>query len=413
MGSPALLLVLSLAAVGLTHELNVTMVEDPAINGILYPANNPFFFVLRLPPHPRNVTCYIDCIFKRGWDSAPVTDLGNSLWAIDLYHDPPVSLQSEFGKSPMENLSIAVSCGDRHKKFTYQLGACEDTAALFSPAEQRSKCHQNSWGLCAWCSGACVSTKGMNASRAAQCAMCGNGVVDEGETCDRALSERCDDRTCTCPPKTVGVPSGVCRPTPLVVTSTVDDWESSWSLADRMIQSCLAGRNWTTVRAEVTTMADHKFKVTMVAAESRASPTNTPVGEGLERDIGECVLQIANASVVEAPEVSAYAGCGDGVVEGAEQCDSSAYCAANCTCEEFTTASGGACHAWPADMFVQFRDASGGLVAISRDQLLDFINAVAEVCYLRVEAGWIALRRDEIVRMSASGKTLRMTAGIG
>eukprot|EP00727_Mastigamoeba_balamuthi_P014472 m51a1_g965 hypothetical protein (228) ;mRNA; f:360720-366657 len=86
--------------------------------------------------------------------------------------------------------------------------------------------------------------------------------------------------------------------------------------------------------------------------------------------------------------LAAWDGCGDGVVSGTEQCDSSDYCYSHCACDTGSTARGGVCVPEPCYLGVDMRSSQhpvdDALVARVAGQLAAQCYATGEVLLVNV-----------------------------
>eukprot|EP00727_Mastigamoeba_balamuthi_P014528 m51a1_g970 hypothetical protein (530) ;mRNA; f:381289-383090 len=260
-------------------------------------------------------------------------------WALDLR----VALGEEL-LAPV-NATLTVACADGTENATtrittraewmLQLRTCADSGA--------DECIASSVGnrACAYCGGQCVPFP-----MPYTCTRCGDGVVMPGEHCESISSRHCSSR-CKCLPDSYPfrdrcrLVDGVAA----VLVSSRGPLEVTYPRAQKaaaaIAAKCLAG-----VRAQATFDAadvvlaqdDAHPRLLLRVGElpfSTASRDFEPPSVLLRAVSSACVNATAAAEGLQARwgYYVADAGCGDGVVSGAEHCDSVEYCSpVSCRC---------------------------------------------------------------------------------
>eukprot|EP00727_Mastigamoeba_balamuthi_P014550 m51a1_g972 hypothetical protein (529) ;mRNA; r:388435-390201 len=234
------------------------------------------------------------------------------------------------------NATLAVACADpansssrAEATWRFVLGTCADSG----PAECVGSSATN--GACALCGGRCVP---MPADlRAANCSVCGDGVVASGEQCEQSLSPYCT-RLCRCPRWTVPTGNGSCTALPGLGAITVQTqaplgYDRARRVAAAVASGCLSGlRELLEINAsDVLVLQDDVRPLVIFWAYARpGAPRNASTPHQLLWTVRSACV---NDSVVAAEGLQAtwavrrrLSGCGDGVVSGDEACDSSDYC---------------------------------------------------------------------------------------
>eukprot|EP00727_Mastigamoeba_balamuthi_P000434 m51a1_g10388 hypothetical protein (410) ;mRNA; r:14517-16088 len=264
-------------------------------------------------------------------------------------------------------VNVTVTCADGTEtaparttttaSWRFTLGTCADSGAdecIASSVTNRA---------CAYCGGQCVpfpqpyavNTTHNGTTRTtvvvdpfmSLCTRCGDGLVMPGEQCEMASSRHCSPH-CKCIEGSYPV-GNRCRSSEGIAAVLVRSlgplevkYQTAKKVAAAIASKCLAGVLAQTncdVKDVVLAQDDVHPRIMLRVGELPLSPTtmdyDTP--SSLLRAVsGACVNSTAAAEGLQARwgYYVADAGCGDGVVSGAEHCDSTEYCSPiSCRCQ--------------------------------------------------------------------------------
>eukprot|EP00727_Mastigamoeba_balamuthi_P013817 m51a1_g9058 hypothetical protein (553) ;mRNA; f:62967-64699 len=387
----AVALVVALSALG--AQASVVFIEvqqDSSINGSLNPASTgvklPRIFLVGTSSETASVVCSANLSFSDTPGSEAVAmAAGSSVKEGRLFTIRPDLNEAalHFGKTPAAEFVVDVGCRDTadgspeaRAHFAFKLGSCSEAPEV--GPEWRQRCHRQSMGFCALCNDSCVPTSGLSRDRMQSCQACGNGVLDEGEVCD---STPFCARDCRCHSGNEGPERNKCGPfDPLQtrVRLAAGPRSVSYEQADRLVAalnaSLLAPRHLMTQSVELRVRDSEvwvDFRVVDNASDSRlyAVEPNRIVREQMRGTSAYLVAALEAAGLHAGagsplPEVDVLlrpeaggCSCGNGVVEGRERCDSSAFCEWTCECAAGSKATpDGRCSAPMADVFFQLHE---------------------------------------------------------
>eukprot|EP00727_Mastigamoeba_balamuthi_P014539 m51a1_g971 hypothetical protein (513) ;mRNA; f:386500-388304 len=251
------------------------------------------------------------------------------------------------------NATLAVACADAADSsraaasgsWSFVLGTCGDLEASECVASSATN------GACAVCGGRCVP---MPADlRAANCSVCGDGLVGPGEQCEQSLTAFCS-ATCACVGGSYAKGDGTCAARVvfgvLAVRSAPLAYSKAQSVAAAVARRCMAHvAAGAALNASDVVLAQSNWapRLLLRVAARPGAPRNASTPRDLVRAVSsECAEGAAADEGLQATwrSETAAPGCGDGVVAGGEQCDSTAYCSPTaCACAEGSRAERGLC----------------------------------------------------------------------
>eukprot|EP00727_Mastigamoeba_balamuthi_P003367 m51a1_g13027 hypothetical protein (543) ;mRNA; f:3-2327 len=297
------------------------------------------------------------------------------------FFGPPVG-------SASRNMRIAASCLDRTDGQvtnatwgTFVLGTCGDSD--FGECIQSSVTNR----ACAYCGSQCVPYPvGPNETLPATCTRCGDGVVSKGEQCE-APQRYCYAATCRCAAGSEPTSDHQCAARAIHMDvklreqRTVPLGEMAEEL-ERCLDSALGGAPVTRSVWLNPDESDRGLSEASVLLGPRpGAPLNASTPFGLLRAASQELSRCANRSFDFAASHSFWSesvGCGDGVVSGEEECDSSDYCSLYCKCAWESLNIGGLCFPRTAFLIVDMRPAK----RLVDDSLVEhLVEQLAAQCY--------------------------------